>query len=57
MELTIRKEFRDKITGEKYKAGQIVEFDEDRAAELLADRRGLVEKAEKPAKQARKRKK
>ena len=54
MELKIKKEFRDKITGEKYKTGKIVEFEEDRAEELLADRRGLVEKvaetpAEKPA--------
>lgn len=40
--LKVEKVFKDKITGELYKVGQIIEVSEDRAKELLADGRGLV---------------
>lgn len=49
MELKINIEFRDKFTGELYKKDSIVEFEEDRAKELLADKRNLVEKVKKAA--------
>lgn len=45
MKLTILKPFRDKVTGEDYKAGSTVDFTEDRAKEILADRRKLAERA------------
>lgn len=40
--LRVEKVFKDKITGELYQVGQIIEVSEDRAKELLADGRGLV---------------
>lgn len=40
--LKVEKVFKDKITGELYQVGQIIEVSEDRAKELLADDRGLV---------------
>lgn len=53
MKLKIEKEFTDKYTGKKYKVGDVVEFEEERAKELLSDSRELVskvtEEAEKPA--------
>ena len=45
MKLAIKKEFRDKITGELYKVDDVKEFTEERAKEILADPRGLVEAA------------
>lgn len=42
MKLKIEKEFTDKYTGKKYKAGSEVEFKEERAKELLSDSRELV---------------
>ena len=50
MKLKIEADFYDRITGELHKAGAVAEFDEDRAAELLADKRGLVSKAPDPKK-------
>ena len=62
MKLKINKEFTDKYTGKKYKAGSEVEFKDDRAKELLSDKRDLVsevketteEATEKPAKKSKK---
>ena len=45
MKLVIKKEFRDKFTGELYKVDDVKEFAEDRAKQILADPRGLVEVA------------
>lgn len=45
MKLQIKREFRDKITGELYKKDSVVEFTDDRANEILADKRGLAEEA------------
>lgn len=52
MELKINIEFRDKFNGELYKKDSIVEFEEDRAKELLADKRNLVEKVKEAAPKA-----
>ena len=49
MELKINIEFRDKFTGELYKKDSIVEFEEDRAKELLSDKRKLVSKVKETA--------
>ena len=61
MKLRIEKEFCDKFTGQKYFVGDEVVFKDDRAAELLADDRGLVTKIRDdnaaPKKPARKSKK
>lgn len=58
MKLKIEKEFKDKFTGEKYKAGSEVEFEDARAKELLADTRRLVtevkDESKKPAKKPKK---
>lgn len=62
MKLKINKEFKDKFTGEKYKAGSEVDFKDDRAKELLSDTRDLVsevketteEATKKPAKKSKK---
>lgn len=62
MKLKIEKEFKDKFTGEKYKAGSEVEFEDERAKELLSDTRDLVsevketseETTKKPAKKSKK---
>lgn len=50
MKLLIKREFRDKITGELYKEGSVVEFAEDRAKEILADTRSLAEEAKEEPK-------
>ena len=49
MKVRIEKTFTDKHTGERREVGSIVEFDDERAAELLADPRQVVSevKAEK----------
>ena len=58
MKLKINLKFTDKITGEKYKDGSIVEFEDERAKELLADKRNLVSEIEEESKKSgRKRKK
>ena len=58
MKLKINIKFTDKITGEKYKDGSIVEFEDERAKELLADKRNLVSEIEEESKKpGRKRKK
>lgn len=62
MKLKINKEFTDKYTGKKYKAGSEVEFEDERAKELLSDSRELVsevkeaseEAPKKPAKKSKK---
>jgi hypothetical protein len=57
MKLKIEREFKDKYTGEKYEAGKEVEFEEDRAKELLSDSRGLVTKVKETKRPAKKSKK
>lgn len=42
MKVRIERTFVDKYTQERREAGSIVEFDDDRAAELLADPRNVV---------------
>ena len=42
MKVRIEKTFTDKYTGEKREAGSIVDFEDERAAELLADPRQVV---------------
>ena len=42
MKVRIEKDFIDKYTQEMRKAGSIVEFEDERAAELLADPRNVV---------------
>lgn len=42
MKLKIERRFVDKYTKEVYEAGTVQEFKAERAAELLADNRGLV---------------
>lgn len=55
MRLKILKKFRDKYTGEVYKINDVIEFDEARANEILADQRKLAEKVvEKKPKQNKK---
>lgn len=56
MKLIIKQRFRDKITGTRYEAGAVVDFAEARAEELLADPRGLVERAKEEEAPAPKRK-
>lgn len=53
MKIKINKDFKDKYTGERYTAGNVKEFDDNRAAELLADPRTLVSEV-KEAKKAKK---
>lgn len=43
MRLVIKKVFRDKHTKEVYKVDSIIEFEDERAKELLSDPRKLVE--------------
>jgi hypothetical protein len=55
MKVRIERTFVDKYTQERREAGSIVEFDYDRAAELLADPRNVVsevkeEKGQEPKK-------
>lgn len=56
MKLKIEKDFTDKYTKKKYKTGSKVEFEDDRANELLSDPRELVTQvAEEPKSKAVKR--
>lgn len=57
MKLKIEHRFLDKNTKQIYTPGEVIEFTDDRAAEILADKRGLAsvapedaEPEEKPAK-------
>lgn len=52
MKLKIEKEFKDKFTGEKYKVGSEVEFEDERAKELLSDARGLVSEVKETSEEA-----
>lgn len=52
MKLKINKEFKDKFTGEKYKAGSEVEFKDERAKELLSDTRELVSEVKETSEEA-----
>lgn len=51
MKLKIERNFKDKYTGKKYKAGDEVEFKDDRAKELLSDPRGLTSKVKEEPKE------
>ena len=57
MKVRIEKTFTDRYTGERREAGSIVEFDDNRAAELLADPRQVVsevkEEGQEPKKAAK----
>ena len=59
MKVRIEKTFTDKNTGERRESGSIVDFEDERAAELLADPRKVVsevkeEKGQEPKKAAAK---
>ena len=61
MKLLIEHKFRDKNTKQIYTPGEIIEFDNARVHEILADKRGLAsvapedaEPEEKPKKRAAK---
>lgn len=47
MKLLIKKAFRDKITMELYKEGTVVEFEDERGKEILADPRDLASESKK----------
>lgn len=51
MKLKIEKEFRDKFTGQMYKVGEEVIFNDERAKELLSDDRNLVTKVKETPKE------
>ena len=42
MKLDIKLNFTDKYTGEQYKKDSVVDFSDERAKELLSDKRNLV---------------
>ena len=44
MKLKINIEFKDKYNGKKYAEGEVVDFEDERAKQLLADERNLVSK-------------
>lgn len=44
MKLKVLKRFSDKVTGELYEVGSIIEPTDERAAEMLAAKGDLVEK-------------
>ena len=52
MKLKIEIGFTDKYNGTIYNAGDVVDFEEKRAAELLKDNRGLVSKVKEPEKKS-----
>lgn len=54
MKLKIKIAFKDKFTGEKYEKDSIVEFEDSRAEELLADKRNLVVKVKEAAPKSKK---
>lgn len=49
MKLKINIEFKDKYNGRKYAEGEAVDFEDERAKELLADKRNLVSKVKEEA--------
>ena len=49
MKLRIEKVFRDKGTGELYKVGEVHEFSDERAEEILRHPMELVSRFEEPA--------
>lgn len=49
MKLKINIEFKDKYNGKKYAEGEVVDFEDERAKELLADKRNLVSKVKEEA--------
>lgn len=49
MKLKINIEFKDKYNGKKYAEGEVVEFEDERAKELLADKRNLVSEVKEEA--------
>lgn len=54
MKLKIEIAFKDKFTGEKYEKDSIVEFEDLRAEELLADKRNLVTRVKETAPKSKK---
>lgn len=54
MKVRIEREFIDKYTQERYEAGSIVEFEKERAAELLADPRHVVSKVDEEGQEPKK---
>ena len=54
MKLKIEIAFRDKNTGDFYEKDSIVEFEDSRAEELLADKRNLVAKVKETAPKSKK---
>lgn len=54
MKLRIEKEFTDKYTNKKYKVGSEVEFEDERAKELLSDSRELVTQVKEASKETTK---
>lgn len=57
MKLRIEKVFRDKETGELYKVGEVHEFSDERAEEILRHPMELVSKFEEPAQEEKPKKK
>ena len=49
MKLKINIEFKDKYNGKKYAEGEVVDFEDERAKELLADKRNLVSEVKEEA--------
>ena len=54
MKLKIEIAFKDKFNGEKYEKDSIVEFEDSRAEELLADKRNLVTRVKETAPKSKK---
>ena len=54
MKLRIEQPFQDKYTGVDYEVGNEVEFEKDRAEELLADARNLVSAVKEEAAEPKK---
>ena len=54
MNLKIERAFRDKITGERYEAGAVVNFETKRAEEILADARKLASEVKEKKTRSRK---
>lgn len=49
MKLKINIEFKDKYNGKKYAEGEVVDFEDERAKELLTDKRNLVSEVKEEA--------
>ena len=52
MKLKVEVKFRDKNNGKLYNVGDVVEFSDERASELLKDSRKLVSKVKEEKKEA-----